>query len=91
MDFKDFCYGKYNTLNKKIFQNLSLNGVSFYKTVMSFLYENKIDHGIKLLKNFIDNSNQFCISKEKINENISFIKYVNNNKKVLKIFKTKTI
>ena len=81
MGFKSFGYGKYNTINKKIFQNLSLNGISFYKTVMSFLYENKIDKGIKLLKEVIDNSNKFYISKEKITEIFSFIKYVHNNKK----------
>ena len=34
--FIAFGYGKYNTKNKKMFQNHTINGVTFYKKVMNF-------------------------------------------------------
>jgi len=88
MAFNAFGYGKYNTLNKKIFQHLTINGLSFYKNIMTFLYQNKIDHSITILQNFIEYYN-LSISNKKINEIFSFIKYVKNNRRGIENYQNK--
>ena len=64
-------YGKYNTKNKKMFQNHIINGVTFYKKVMNFLYKNNIDLAINCLKNLMINSSS-DISESKKNRDIKF-------------------
>ena len=66
-----FGYGKYNTKNKKMFQNHTINGVTFYKKVMNFLYKNNIDLAINCLKNLMINSSS-DISESKKNRDIKF-------------------
>ena len=69
--FIAFGYGKYNTKNKKMFQNHTINGVTFYKKVMNFLYKNNIDLAINCLKNLMINSSS-DISESKKNRDIKF-------------------
>lgn len=77
--FIAFGYGKYNTKNKKMFQNHTINGVTFYKKVMNILYKNNIGLAINCLKNFMINSSTDISESKKI-EILNFMKYVVANR-----------